>query len=191
MTQYKKSSASSDVFDNLDLVRLIYSFGDSRHREYTRQLYTEICDRKNHRKKQKKIHYNLNHVFMGSKIIWDYVTSLQNGGQIGYYKYLEEVATINDITKQLTILNRCDCCKGHNTKKPMVVDGKIVYRNAEISHNYTILIENDYMQYLTLDQVFDAIMNREAIINGKQVGICNCKCKDNAGLLARTLLSRI
>ena len=93
------------VFNNLDLVRHIYSFGDPSHRDFTFHLKWDLKP-------------------WPDLFIQRYMDRQQISGYYGYsiQEYLYEYST-NQILKMLRTYRRCFCCQRHNTEK-LILDNK-------------------------------------------------------------------
>ena len=102
MNSQKRHNPAKAVFENLDLVRHIYSFGDPDHRVKTRLLAEELrVDPEMMKREMKKR--------------W-----IRDG--CNPFKYLQEIPR-DALLKRLNLYNRCYCCQRHNTQKPMLMEG--------------------------------------------------------------------
>jgi hypothetical protein len=90
------------VFASVDLVRLIYSFGDPSHRKFTHDLkwdlrpWPEVCTS---RFVERKLN-TIDHIYYTLK------------------EFMEEYST-EKLKWMLSTYKRCYCCARHNTSKPM------------------------------------------------------------------------
>jgi len=96
---------AKEVFQNIDLVRHIYSFGDPSHREFTYHLKWDLKPWPD---------LFLNRYMDRQQISGDYGYSIQ--------EYLYEYST-KQILKMLRTYRRCFCCQRHNTEK-QILDNK-------------------------------------------------------------------
>ena len=93
------------VFSTLDLVRLIYSFGEPKHRLFTNDLkwdlkpWPQIC-------------------------IFRYVERKLTTGHVDYsiQEFLNEYSS-EKLEWMLSTYKRCYCCARHNHNKPMLIRG--------------------------------------------------------------------
>ncbi len=102
---------AAKVFNNIDLVRHIYSFGDPAHRSMTRELCKEI----RHNPDQ----------FMD-----DFYNRRMQEPEYAFYEYtiqdfVEEMGRVR-ICRYLTGFKRCYCCERHNRGKPILHEGRMM-----------------------------------------------------------------
>jgi len=97
-------SMANKVFKNKDLLRLIYSFGDPSHRDFTFNLKWDL-------KPWPDLFLNR------------YMDRQQESEYYGYTldEYLYEYSK-KQIMKMLGTYRRCYCCQRHNTEKLMIYD---------------------------------------------------------------------
>jgi hypothetical protein len=93
------------VFASLDLVRLIYSFGDPKHREFTKNLKWDLKP-------------------WPEVFIFRFTERRLISGFTSYsiQEYMNEYTT-NKIHHMLSTYKRCYCCSRHNIDKPMLIQG--------------------------------------------------------------------
>jgi len=99
---------ASRVFASLDLVRLIYSFGDPNHRKFTHDLKWDL-------KPWPEVlvsRYTERRLIAGV-----HTYTLQD--------YLHEFSN-QQIEKMVKTYSRCYCCQRHNTDKPTFHQGNII-----------------------------------------------------------------
>jgi len=96
--------AAKTVFNTIDLVRLIYSFGDPDHRRMTRQLDYELRS-------------------IPGKFMDDFCIRKMQKGEDRYtiQDFVEEMDYVR-IRRYLTGFKRCYCCERHNRNKPILHD---------------------------------------------------------------------
>ena len=95
------------VFNTLDLVRLIYSFGDPDHRRMTRQLGHDLQS-------------------IPGKFMDDFcIRKMQEDDTYTIQAFVEEMDYAR-ICRYLTGFKRCYCCERHNRGKPILHEGRIV-----------------------------------------------------------------
>jgi len=127
---------SKKVFDNPDLLRHIYSFGDPSHRAFTKNLqwdlkaYPELFEERYIERKLKEcISYSI-------------------------HDYLYEFS-IDNIEDYLQQYKRCFCCKRHTTNKPIWVRGnnhslgKAIHPGQSVFENQEDTECNCYCRTLT------------------------------------------
>ena len=102
------------VFASIDLVRLIYSFGDPSHRKFTHDLKWDLRP-------------------WPEVFISRYTERRLIEGCHSYYiqDYLDEFST-QKIKRMLTTFSRCYCCQRHNTNKPMMYQGCVFIPSASV-----------------------------------------------------------
>ena len=110
-------SLSKQVFDNADLLRHIYSFGDPSHRAFTKNLqwdlkaYPELFEERYIERKLKDcISYS----------IQEYLYEFSDD-QLEYY---------------LRQYKRCFCCTRHSTDKPIWIMRQGIIRGPSVFQNY-------------------------------------------------------
>jgi hypothetical protein len=93
---------ASRVFATVDLVRLIYSFGDPSHRKFTHDLKWDLRP-------------------WPEVVISRYTERRLTVGCHSYYiqDYLDEFSN-HKLEHMLRTFRRCYCCQRHNTDKPMI-----------------------------------------------------------------------
>lgn len=111
------SKMAKQVFESPDMVRMIYSFGEPGHREFTRTLEKELqCD------------------------AWgfdDTIMRIINESNVSILDILRKLST-ESLETILYNFNRCFCCARHSNKKPMlsnkkfVITGPCVFENKKI-----------------------------------------------------------
>ena len=100
---------AAKVFNNLDLVRLIYSFGDPYHRVMTRQLCKEL---------QPNPDEFLDDFFLRRvQEPHEYRYTIQD--------FVEEIDK-KRICRYLRNFKRCYCCERHNRDKPILHEGRVM-----------------------------------------------------------------
>jgi hypothetical protein len=105
------------VFENGDLVRYIYSFGDDDHRKFTNNLKLDLRP--------------WPHVFHLSYIDRKMCIDLY-----GYsvFEYLYEYTT-SQITHMISKYSRCYCCQRHNTNKPFLLGNVVTNAPIKVFQN--------------------------------------------------------
>ena len=105
------------VFANEDLKRLIFSFGDVGHREFTKSL-TKIL----------KVDFQ--------KFLDKFC---DNRNDRTLYVYLAEEFTSKELIEWINYFARCHCCTRHSHGKPRVTKQGIVYTPRIDTTNYECL----------------------------------------------------
>ena len=107
------------VFESVDLVRLIYSFGEPKHRVLTMALAEEL-----------RVDPN--------EIIQDFMKRCEAKPSkwklYTLYDYLREF-TRAKLSKRLKRLERCYCCQRHNRNKPTIHKGRMVVYKGVVTEN--------------------------------------------------------
>lgn len=117
------------VLNNIDLIRLIYSFGDVSHRENTKKITKEVL--------------------FYTKEKWTPIIEDIDRKEVKYWRDQTIYNTFQDycsssFTKKkcmeiIKICSRCKCCDKHNVKKPYIIDNIAKYNSEIESHEiYTI-----------------------------------------------------
>jgi len=105
---------TKQVFDSPDLLRLIYSFGDPTHREFTRNLKIEL------KSKAREIYY----YFQANR-----------GKYKDIYMYLEKHSK-QEIEEYLKTFKRCFCCTRHSNQMPILSNTKVVITGHSVFENH-------------------------------------------------------
>ena len=105
------------IFNNIDLVRLIYSFGDVSHRENMKKITKEVL--------------------FYTKEKWAHIIEDIERKEVKYWRDQAIYNTFQDycsssFTKKkcmeiIKICSRCKCCDKHNVKKPYIIDNIVKY----------------------------------------------------------------
>ena len=100
---------AAKVFNNLDLVRSIYSFGDPDHRRMTRELCKEIIPNPDE---------FLDEFFL---------RRMQEPEEYRYttQDFVEEIDK-KHVYRYLRNFKRCYCCERHNRDKPILHEGRVM-----------------------------------------------------------------
>ena len=103
--------AAKTVFNSIDLVRHIYSFGDPAHRLMTRELCKEIRPNPD-------------------QFLDDFFLRRSQEPDEFHYRYtiqdfVEEIGRVR-ICRYLTAFKRCYCCQRHNRNKPILHEGRLM-----------------------------------------------------------------
>ena len=114
-----KRMAAKIVFDTVDLVRNIYSFGDPDHRLMTQQLDYELRS-------------------IPGKFMDDFcIRKMQENDLYTIQDFVEEMDYVR-VRRYLTGFKRCYCCERHNRNKPilhehrwMICEGTVTERMEE------------------------------------------------------------
>ena len=95
---------ANQVFKNVDLLRLIHSFGDPSHRDFTFHLKWDLNP-------------------WPDLFLQRYMDRQLKSGCYGYsiQEYLYEYS-ISQIKRLLSQYRRCYCCQRHNTEKLIIYD---------------------------------------------------------------------
>ena len=109
---------AKQVFSTPDLVRLIYSFGDSDHRKFTYNLRWDLRP-------------------FPDVFIMQYMDRQVDSAIYGYsiQEYLYEYST-KKIMQLLNMYKRCYCCQRHNIGKPILI-GNLVSVPSQMVYEST------------------------------------------------------
>ena len=102
MKKENKTNMAKCVFANLDLVRLIYSFGDPSHRKFTYELKWDLKP--------------WPEVFVSRYTDRRFMEGCHS---YSIQDYLDEHST-HQIEHLLRTFGRCYCCQRHNIDKPII-----------------------------------------------------------------------
>jgi hypothetical protein len=107
------------VFSNIDLVRLIYSFGDPSHRKFTESLKYDLRP-------------------WPEVLVLRYIDRKLYSGIYSYsmIEYLDEYDT-RKIEQMVSTYKRCYCCSRHNTNKPMWVKKDVILCQSSVVESHS------------------------------------------------------
>jgi len=111
------------VFETSDLVWLIYSFGDPRHRRLVRRMSKEIQSNPNE--------------FLEQFIIRKMQENEEERFGFTVFDYMDELPQ-QTLYRHLKTFKRCYCCQRHNRNKPMMHNGRLVTYNGVVTENKTL-----------------------------------------------------
>ena len=103
---------ATKVFNTLDLVRTIYSFGDPDHRRQTRQIGSDILHTHDFLDHMTQYRYFCTH----KVTIKEFIQSLGEGS----HPYLRQ-------------FKRCYCCQRHNHLKPILHEGRVMILEGTVT----------------------------------------------------------
>jgi len=103
---------ASKVFDTLDLVRHIYSFGDPEHRRYTKEIGTEL---------------------RYTRDFLDHMTQYRviRSGKVQIKEFIQFLGEENH--HYLRQYKRCYCCQRHNEEKPILHEGRVTIQKGTVT----------------------------------------------------------
>ena len=107
------------IFNNIDLVRLIYSFGDVSHRENMKKITKEVLFYT--KEKWTPIIEDIRFLIRNS-IIWS-----EENISYTFQDYRSSSFTRKWCKHIIKICSRCKCCDKHNVKKPYIIDNIVKY----------------------------------------------------------------
>jgi len=105
---------AKQVFDSPDLLRLIYSFGDPTHRNFTQNLKIELKSK--------------------AKEIYDYFQA--NRDKYKHISIYLEKHSKEEIKEYLKTFKRCFCCARHSNQMP-ILSNRIVITGPSVFENYS------------------------------------------------------
>jgi hypothetical protein len=111
-------TAPQKVFQNPDLFRHIYSFGDPSHRLFTRNLQQELTPT--------------------PEVFEELYQNRQRENSSCILEYLFEFST-SQIESYLKSYKRCFCCPRHSTDKPIWIMRQSIYRGPSVFQNYDVV----------------------------------------------------
>lgn len=146
------------VFESVDLVRLIYSFGEPKHRDLTMALAEEL-----------RVDPN--------EIIQDFMKRQAKPSKwklYTLYDYLREF-TRHKLSKRLKRLERCYCCQRHNRNKPTIHKGLMVVYKGVVTEN--MVAENMVAENIVA----------ENMVTENIVARCECTCRHYSRIISECL----
>lgn len=108
------------VFDTSDLVCLIYSFGDPRHRRLVHRMSKQIQSKPN--------------AFLEQFIIRKMKENEEDRFGFSIFDYMDELPQ-QTLYRHLKTFKRCYCCQRHNRNKPMMHNGRLVTYNGVVTES--------------------------------------------------------
>lgn len=111
------SDAERKVYESIDLVRHIYSFGTPGHRTFTRHLKLDV----------RSYPELLREKYYSEKLVHGYVSCSMK-------EYLYHYST-RRLLRYLRNFKRCYCCTRHSTDLPMWINHEIVLTGPSVFEN--------------------------------------------------------
>jgi len=148
------------VFDSVDLVRLIYSFGDPKHRLLTMALAEEL------RVDPNFIHHDYMIRRREVKGTRRFIYTL--------FDYLRDF-TRAKLAKRLKRLERCYCCQRHNRNKPTIHEGRMVVYKGVVTEN------------MVAENMVTENMVAENMVAENIVARCECTCRHYSRIISECL----
>ena len=113
----------NQVMNNVDLLRLIFSFGYSNHRQYMREIVNEFKSDDDNRK------FNMECIMDDWTL---YVESQYYHS--GINMFLADLFNNQQQKSLLTQMIKCKCCTRHAHNKPIMLNDRFIYYETSIKY---------------------------------------------------------